>query len=366
MPMKQAHPLLTASLLLSVMVTLAACNKAGSTTSTSSARAVEAATVRAGTVSERLRIVGVLAPKDEVRLSFKTGGVIEAITVEEGSVVRRGQVLASLRSTEVDAQVRQAREAAEKAQRDLIRGRALLADEVATREQVEDLSTLAESARAGLSAAIFNARYARIEAPGDGVVLRKLAQANELIQAGQPVLSVSSLDRGWIVRGSFADRDVVRVRRGDSAEVTLDAFPGRKFAGRVQEVGSSADPQTGTFNVEFRIDPAGAAFASGMVAKLAMNRAPVGASSLPVVPLTALIAANGDEAYVFTLNGDIAQRRTVRLGAMDALHATVLDGIAVGERLVTEGAAYLNDGDHIRVVDAAARTKLTAPSTGKP
>jgi len=331
-----------------------ACHRAGPAESAPPPRSVVVDVVGSAVLGERMRVVGVLSPRDEVRLSFKTGGIVESIAVEEGNVVHQGQVLARLRSTEIDAQVRQAREAADKAERDLARGRALYADEVATREQVEDLSTIAETTRAGLSAATFNARYARIEAPGDGVVLRKIVQPNELVQAGQPVLSVSSLDRGWVVRAAFADRDVVRIHRGDAARVSLDAFPGREFKASVQEVGSSADPQTGTFNVEFRVDPDGAQFASGMVAKVDMDRAPGAVSAGPVLPLTALIAANGDTAYVFVVeSGDVAHRRSVRLGRGDGARVSIADGVAAGERVVTDGAAYLNDGDHVRPVPAA-------------
>ncbi len=338
------------------LMAVAACRPAAPAGAPPPARPVEVAIVEDASLGEHVKMVGVLAAKDEVRLSFKTAGIIEAINVEEGSVVRRGQLLARLRSTEVDAQVRQAREGLEKAERDLDRGRALYADEVATREQVEDLQTLVATSRASLAAADFNARYARIEAPADGIVLRKIAQTNELVQSAQPVLLVSSLDRGWVVRGAFADRDVVRVHRGDTAAIQLDAFPGHPFAGTVTEVGSSADPLTGTFTVEYRVEPDGAAFASGMIARIDVARAAGATGAHPVVPLTSLIAANGDSAYVFVVEprSDVAHRRSVRLGPTDGLRITVTAGLAPGDRIVAEGAAYLNDGDRVRSMRAGA------------
>ncbi len=333
---------------------LAACQRQAP--AAAALRSVAVATVADGSLGETLRIVGVLAPRDEVRLSFKVGGVIESVGVEEGGIVRKGQLLASLHATEVEAQVRQAREAADKAERDLARGRALYDDGVATREQLDDLTTLTATTRAGLAAATFNARYARIEAPADGVVLRKLAQAHELVQAGQPVLSVSSLDRGWIVRGAFADRDVVRVRVGDEGTVALDAFPGRRFRATVQTVGSAADPQTGTFTVEFRVEPAGAAFAQGMVAKIEIERPARDASAVPLLPLSALVEADGDNGFVYVLdgNGAIVHRRNVRLAGADRARVAIADGVHSGEQVVVEGAAFVSDGDKVRVVAATA------------
>ncbi|NTU72153.1 MAG: HlyD family efflux transporter periplasmic adaptor subunit, partial [Coriobacteriia bacterium] len=82
--------------------------------------------------------------------------------------------------------------------------------------------------------------------PADGVVLQRLARASELVQGGQPVLVMGDTDEGWIVRAALADRDAVRVNVGDTAKVAFDAFPERRFDGRVTRVGSSADPYTGT------------------------------------------------------------------------------------------------------------------------
>ena len=343
---------------------LAACQRPAPAPTGAALRSVVVAAVSDGSLGETLRIVGVLAPRDEVRLSFKVGGVVESVGVEEGSIVRKGQLLASLHATEVESQVRQAKEAADKAERDLARGRALYDDGVATREQLDDLTTLTATTRAGLAAATFNARYARIEAPADGVVLRKLVQAHELVQAGQPVLSVSSLDRGWIVRGAFADRDVVRVGTGDEGTVTLDAFPGRRFRATVQTVGSAADPQTGTFTVEFRVEPAGAAFAQGMVAKIEIERPARDARTVPLLPLSALVEADGDNGFVYVLDGsgDVVHRRNVRLAGTDRSRVAVADGVRVGEQVVIEGAAFVSDGEKVRVVAAGA--KASAAGTG--
>ena len=120
---------------------LAGCADGAVQTEARAAAPVRVATVEKAPAAESLRAVGVLAPADEVRLSFKTGGVIQSITVEQGTPVTKGQVLATLAQDEVAAAVTQARAVAEQAARDLERGKALLADEVATREQVEALET---------------------------------------------------------------------------------------------------------------------------------------------------------------------------------------------------------------------------------
>lgn len=344
-----------------LLLGLAGCDRGRAGARVEPVHPVHVAGTDAGGVAEPLRAVGVLAPKDEARLSFKTGGVVESIAVEEGATVRRGQLLASLRATEVDAQVRQAREAADKAVRDHARTRALFDDGVATQEQLDDAATVLATTRAALSAATFNARYARIEAPANGTVLRKLAQPNELVQPGQAILSVSDLGRGWVVRVGLADRDVVTLHAGDPAQVALDAFAGRAFSARVTTIGSSADPQTGTFTVEVALDPAGAGWAEGMVARVDFRRHDPGRTVRPSVPLTALVEANGDMASVFVLDagGTHVHRRSVRLGPADSQRATIVAGLGASERVVTDGAAFLSDGDAVRIVTGDASPALS-------
>ena len=313
---------------------------------------VRVAVVETAPVSESLRAVGVLAPADEVRLSFMTGGVIRAIAVEQGAAVTRGQLLATLADAEVAAAVAEARAVADQAGRDLERGKALLAEEVATREQVEELTTAHEVAAAQLRSALFSARHARIEAPADGVVLRKLAEPNEQVAAGQPVLVVGNTSGGWIVRAALADRDIVRVRSGDAAEVTLDAYPGRRFTAEVVELAAAADPATGTYEMKVAVDPAGARFVQGLVAKVTVvDRA---AESVAVVPVTSLLEADGGLATVFVVaRGGVARKVSVRTGRMIGERIEVVAGLSPGDRVVTEGAAWLDDDEPVRVLGGA-------------
>ena len=85
--------------------------------------------------------------KHEMRLSFKMGGLVRRIHVQQGEAVKKGQRLAEIELTEVDAQVEQARQMAEKAQRDLKRGENLYADQVISLEQLQDLRTQAADGR---------------------------------------------------------------------------------------------------------------------------------------------------------------------------------------------------------------------------
>jgi len=278
------------------------------------------------------------------------GGLIESIKVEEGQSVKTGQVLAVLKQTEISASVEQARQTSAKAKRDLDRGKALLADGVTTEEAVQDLTTAFNVASAAQSGTEFNAEHTRIQASVDGVVLRKMAEANEVVQAGQTVLILGGANRGWVVRIGLADRDVVRTRLGDVARVEFDAWPGQKFVGRVSNIASAADAATGTFTVEVQLEAGGARFVQGLVAKVALS--PQSSGKVKVIPVQALVEANDKEAGVFVLDRSrqAVHRISIQIGRMNGGQIEVLDGLPAGAEVVTDGAAFLENGEAVRVV----------------
>lgn len=308
-----------------------------------------------------IRTNGVLANKDETRLSFKVGGVIERIAVSEGQRVRAGQTLAQIERIEINAQVEQARQARDKAQRDVERGARLYADQVISLEQLQDLKTQAAVAQAALQAAEFNASYAAIVAPSDGTVLRQLAEERELVAAGAPILVLGLQETGFVVRAGLADREIVQVKTGDTAEVALDALPGEVLVGSVSEVASAADPATGLFSVEVSIDAKGLPLKSGLVAKLNITPAAAHAARRVYVPIGSIVEGDGNRASVFVLADELAKRREVEIAFIEQDRVALLSGVQAGEQVVTDGSLYLEDGERVSVQQAVAHTDPSIP-----
>jgi membrane fusion protein, multidrug efflux system len=311
---------------------------------------------------------GIVVTKHEMRLSFKMGGVVRRIHVQEGDVVKQGQRLAEIELTEVGAQVEQARQMADKAQRDLKRGENLYADQVISLEQLQDLRTQAAMADAQFRSAQFNLGYSTITAPRDGVVLRKLVEERELVPAGAPVLLFGESDRGFVVRAALADREIVHVKLGDKGEIRMDAFPGQAMSGTIVEVASAADAKTGMFPVEVQFDSAPPRLVSGLVARLRLAPVTSGAP-LTYVPMAALVEGNGDRASVFVIERDkeqtIARKRDVRVAFITADSIALESGLASGETVITDGALFLENGEAVEVLRDTSQQAVNAsgPST---
>jgi membrane fusion protein, multidrug efflux system len=311
--------------------------------------AVRAAPVTDSMLSRPIVATGTVAPKDEIALSFKVGGVIARIAVDPGDQVRAGQTLATLELREINATLSKARSAAAKAERDLARARRLYTDRAVSLEEFQDAETMAEVARADLDAAAFNRRYAVILAPSAGTVLRRSAEPGENVSSGTTVLVLGSQARGNIVEVGLADRDVVSVRKGDLASVRFDALPGKSFEGRVTQIAAAADPGTGAYGVEITLRNA-EALVAGLIGQVEIR--PAVSAPATLVPIEAVLEADGDEATVYALSADSsrAERRRVTVGFIAAGSVAVFAGLDGATAVVTDGAGYLHDGAAVRVM----------------
>lgn len=311
-------------------------------------RAVRTSAVVSGPASRPIVAPGVLATRDEARLSFKVPGVVHRIHVREGEEVKAGQLVAELEQIEIDATVTQSRVALEKSRRDLERGRRLFEQGVASRQELEGLQTAQETAQAQFAAAEYNGRHALIRAPASGRVLRRMAEEREFVNAGAAIL-VLSTSAGFALRTALPQADFMEIRLDDAATVTLDVFPGRIFHGRVAELSHAADASTGTFAAEIEIEDADPGFATGLIARATLGvSAPRATRSY--LPLSSLVEGDQAGVTVFLLDNDVARSREVAVAFLSGDHAALTNPLPAGTQVVTDGAAYLRDGERVRIV----------------
>ena len=149
----------------------------------------------------------------------------------------------------------------------------------------------------------------------------------------------------------MASGEVVDVERS-GASFRLRVRDGRSFEARAVEIGAAADPLTGTFTVEFAFEAPDLRLAQGLVAKVVLQEATP--ATVPVVPVSAVLEANGGSASVYVVDGQkpVARRVAVRTGRLVGDRVEIVEGGHRGERVVTEGAEYLRDGMAVAVLGA--------------
>jgi RND family efflux transporter MFP subunit len=295
-----------------------------------------------------VRATGLLSTTTEMKLSFKTGGIISQLNVREGISIHRGDVLAELDLSEVRAQVDQAYIGLEKAKRDLTRAGNLYRDSVVTLEQYQNANSAFEVAKSQVLIADFNLKHSRIEAPSDGTIQKILVETSELIGSGYPAILFASTENDWVVRASLTDKDIVKLSLGDSAKVYMDAFPGIAFRAKITELGAVADPVTGTYETELMIFQARPQFRTGFISRAEIYPSLVKRSLM--VPIHALIDASDHSAGLFVLLDGVAKKKRIRTGAVVGDQVVVLEGLSEGEEVITDGARYLTDGTTVEAV----------------
>jgi RND family efflux transporter MFP subunit len=294
---------------------------------------------------------GSLSTEDEARLSFKVGGIIERIYVREGEKIKKGQLLATLKATEISAQVNQVQLSVEKAQRDYDRVLNLYQDSVATLEQLQNARTGLEIARQGLRAAGFNQQYAKIYATNDGFVVRQLKNEGELAEPGSPLFLTRTVNgtSGWILTVGLSDREWAQVSVGDSASISFDAFPGKTFMARVHRKSLAADPASGIFETELKVNFGQEQPAVGIFGKAGIRVSrPVEGFS---IPYDALLEANGKTGFVFVTNdGKTVKRVPVTIAAINQQVVYLSGGLEGYKQVVISGSPYLTDHSAIRII----------------
>jgi len=299
-------------------------------------------------ISLPIRTGGIVTSSQEIRLSFKTGGIIGRMDSKEGQRVSEGYVMASLDLSEMEAQLNQARNGYEKASRDFTRVRNLYADSVATLEQMQNAETVMNVSKSTLDLVEFNLAHSMIRAPANGIILKRLAEPNEVVAPGYPVFLFGTEGKSWKIRTGLADRDFVRLRSGDSARVTLDAYPDDVFRAVVSQVSESANPMTGTYEVELDLVSGNRKLASGFMANLEMY--PSQKRSCSLVPVGAIVQAEGQAGYIFVVGDSlIAHKREIKIEAILGAEAAITGIPGNVSAVVAGGAAYLKDGDKVEI-----------------
>ena len=311
-----------------------------------------------------VRASGVLRWKSRQTLAFKTAGPVATVLVDAGDRMIKGQRLANLVPDEIDAQVSAASARVALAQNNLQRMQQLHNRNALSLDQLQSAETGLAIAQSQLRMARFNQTYASIDAPANGLVLQRHVEPGELVTPHQPVLLVADESKGWIIRTSVTDRNIVRIAPGDKVNIYFDALADQRFTGIITRTTAMAS-SIGTFAVEISLSTANPLLRSGFVAQLEIQ--PAHSRKRALIPVSALIQSpvddqpNSARVLIFNSEQQTAIERTVTLDYLDGTMAAISQGLQAGELLITTGAGLLKHGDRVHVVNADAAGGLSDP-----
>lgn len=351
--MKTIHLLLSISFVLSMM----SCTEGPKKEKAAIPAADERIPVRVMTISSgnhlaAINCSGQFTTEDETFLSFKTGGLIESILAKEGEYVRKGQILAKLNLTEIQAATNQAHIAYEKAKRDQKRAKNLFQDSVATLEQVQNAGSMLEIATQNLRAVEFNKQFSVIRAQSDGYILSKMANQGQIVGPGTPIFQTNGAGaKKWLLKVNLSDEEWSQCAENDSAIIQINLSNTQIYPAKLLRKMASSNPLNGAFQVQLEfIGEVPENIASGLFAKAQIF--PRTNNKTWEIPYAALLDGNNNTGYVFTTNdGKTAKKQAVIIDRFDRDQIYISKGLENAGSLIISGNAYLKDQSLIQIVE---------------
>ena len=287
-------------------------------------------------------VVGTVRAKLRSVIEAKISGKIEQLLVVPGQQVKAGELLATIDAREVQARYDQALAVGQQTDADLKRLTSLFEQKILSQAEFDNVQSKARVANAAVIETEAMLGYTKVVAPFAGVITRKHADVGALATPGKPLLEMedstalrieADVPEAVISRLSLNDRLLVRIA---AIETNLEA--------NISEIAPAADPGSRTFLVKLDL-PAVPGLRAGQFGRVAV---PVGETSALRVPASAVIQ-RGQMEIVFVARDGNAQLRLVKTGKRIGGEVELVSGIEAGEKIVTEGAVNLMDGQPLTI-----------------
>ena len=321
---------------------------------------------------------GYLVARRKAVVSAKIQGRLAELRVEEGSRVRQGELLARLESSDYEAQVRRAAAAVERAQADLAESerqarvaRGLTNEKIMAQDSLDAADSKVRIAQAQLGQARADASYAeaqlantRILAPFSGTVVKKMAEVGESVAPIPPGVNLSTSSGAVValadldtleVEVDVSESNVARLLPDQPAEVTVEAFPDRKYRAVLRQIIPTADRTKATVQVKVTILEKDPQLRPEMSAKVQFlepdekdGAAAVVAAPVVSAPASAIVQRDGKPVVFEVVQGHARQRGVVS-GPERQGQVVVKEGLAGTETLVVRPPDSLKDGDAVRI-----------------
>ncbi len=297
-------------------------------------------TVEPTVMRDILILPGDTEASGDVVLSAERGGRVEWVGPREGQRVGKGEVIAKIDLSALDAALRKAQASHKLAGEQYERRRQLYEQSFISREELDRTETELRLANASLDEAQVAYSQGMVRSPIEGVLNKLHVDPGEFVGQGQPVAEVVNTDSIDVVLG-VPELDVRHLSKGQPVLVSVDAYPGQAWDGEVIFLAYKANPSTRTFRAKVSVANKDGRIRPGMIARAQLLRRII--PDALAVPLFAL-QDKGGERLVYVEENGVAKARIVRLGVIEAERIQVVEGLKAGERLIVSGQSMIEEG----------------------
>lgn len=298
--------------------------------------------VQRGDITESVSATGTINPVNIVNVSSKITGLIKEVLVKENDTVHAGQVLMVLDDTRLRAALTQAKAKLDNAAADYERTKRLYAAGAVSKQQLDTAETNLTVAQAAYDDAASQLDDTIIRSPIDGIIIGKPIPAGQTVAPGisTPMVLATVADLSKMQIDTQVDEtDVGKVKVGQRAEFTVDAYPGRTFTGTVSNVSQRANVQQNVvyYSVLIDIDDPAGLLRPSMTARVTINTAT--SQNTLLVPLAAVKENKDGSKYVQVVKNGQVVNTPVTIGLMNEDQVEITAGLTDSDQVLVPQAA---------------------------
>lgn len=350
--MRSFYTQLLSLLLIALLLTLQGCNgnqaMSESTEDETPVIPVEVSSVSRGDISAYYSNTATLEAEQEATIVSKVRGIIEELYVEEGDKVQAGQVIARIEDDQYQIEANRAKATLDRLYNEYQRNKELFERDLIAAETYQNSRYEYESQKATYDLAKLNLEHTSIKSPISGVISRRFVKAGNMIGTDQPVYRVTDFNPLQAIL-HIPEHEMAKIRKGQLAELRVDALPNQTFAGYVERISPVVDSETGTFKVTIYVDETKDMLRPGMFGRVKIvydTR-----ENTRMIPKSAIISEDLAQS-VYVIKDSLAFKKEIQTGYTNGSNIEVINGLDVGEMVVTIGQGSLQDSSKVSIIES--------------
>lgn len=297
---------------------------------------------------DRIDALGTTLANESVTLTAKTAETVARVNFSDGQLVETGAVLVEMTDRAEVAQLKEAQAAYVEAEKQYERLRGLVEQGTVPRSQVDQQLAARDSARARMEAIRVRLSDRVVTAPFAGVLGFRAVSPGTLVQPGSVITTLDDV-RTLKLDFSVPEAFLPALAPGQQIIAVSSAYPDQRFSGVIATLESRVDPITRTIRVRADLPNDERLLRPGMLLTVSVQNRPRESLTIPEVSLSAI----RDRMFVYRLKGEQAEEVTVRIGSRRPGEVEILEGLELGDRIITDGLVRVRNGTPVRMVDTA-------------
>lgn len=297
-------------------------------------------------LTDAITISGSLLPDEEVNLSFETSGKITDIYFHEGQRTRKGQLLAKLNDATLQANLRRLQAQMQLTEDRLRRQRALLEKEAVSQEAFQEAEVALLTLKAEIEHVEAQIEQTELRAPFDGVIGLRQVSVGQFVTTSQAVATLSATEQ-LKIEFAVPERYATHLKAGDKLSFIVEGDLEKRYA-QIYATDSRVNTDTRTYTVRAKYNNANQKLVSGRYVQVTINTQHF--SNTLAVPSEAIISEMGIDKVFLYRNG-VAQPVQIKKGLRTANEVQVVDGLQVGDTVITSGTMQLRTGMKVNLTD---------------